>query len=260
MQRHKEIQLMKTFPILIVLCWACFGCAGTATADVRDPRAALNDAQSFALQGRYEEALQKHLWFHENALKYAPAMTGVRLSFALMYWIQLGEKYPKARQALVSIRDRDTQECTGGKGSFALFMDVAGINRALKEEPKTVELFKTLHAKNPELAQKCYHVAEPYLVAQHEYRICSAYIADPLQRFERIEARRKMNLEYATKGNPRMEEFAETWFADETCRLIEILVGVDRKQEAETVRKQALAVRDDPRIRDAGQKALPRPK
>jgi hypothetical protein len=251
---------MKAVPILMVLCWTCFGCAGVATADVRDPKAALNDARSFAQQGRYEEALQKHLWFHENALKYQPAMSGVRLSFALFYWIELGEKYPKARAALVSIRDRDTGKVAGGQGSFALFMDVAAINDYLKEKPSTVELFKTLHAKYPALAQQCYHVAEPYLIAQHEYKICSAYIPDALQRFERIQQMRTMHLDLAKKSYPRMEDYAriegyvERLFAEETSRLIEILVGADRQPDAEKVRKQALAVHDDPRIRDAGKK------
>lgn len=248
---------MKALTVLLALCWTSFCAAEPAAADVRDARGALNDARSFAQQGRYEEALQKHLWFHENALKYEPSMTGVRLSYALSDWIRLGEKYPKARTALIEIRDRDRTTIAGGRGSFALFMDVAGINRALKEEPKTVALFKTMHLKYPELAKKCYHVAEPYLAAEHEYPICSAYIPDPLQRFERIHQMRTMHLDFAKKGNPQMADYADKSFADETCRLIEILAGVGRKEEAEKVRKQALAVHEDPRIREASKQTSP---
>jgi hypothetical protein len=252
---------MKTAHVLIALSWTCLCGAVAATADVRDVRAALNDARSFAQQGRYEEALQKHLWFHENALKYEPAMAGVRLSYALADWVRLGEKYPKAREALVSIRERDTTAIAEGKGSFALFHDVSAINRSLEEEPRTVELFKTLHAKDPALAQTCYHVAERYLVAQHEYKICSSFIPDPLKRFERIEEMRALNLKLAQKNDDsRLKEYAEKSFADETCRVIEILVGADRKQDAEKVRDQALAVRDDAGIRDALEKALQRQK
>jgi hypothetical protein len=64
------------------------------------PDKILNEAQEDAAAGRYEDALAKHVWFHENALTYAPAMYGVRLSFALSYWAALGAMYPPALQKL----------------------------------------------------------------------------------------------------------------------------------------------------------------
>ena len=62
-----------------------------------NPDKILREAQDDARAGRYPDALAKHVWFHENALTYAPAMYGVRLSFALSYWVNLGNLYPPAR-------------------------------------------------------------------------------------------------------------------------------------------------------------------
>jgi hypothetical protein len=70
-----------------------------------DPHKILDEAQDDARAGRYADALAKHVWFHENALKYEPSLAGVRLSFALGYWVAFGNSYPPALQKLKSIRD-----------------------------------------------------------------------------------------------------------------------------------------------------------
>jgi hypothetical protein len=227
-----------------------------AVADDPDPLGVLNEAETLAQQGKYEEALEKHLWFHENALKHDPAMRGVRLSFALSDWVKLGHKYPKAREALVAIRDDNTKSISEGLGSIDLFHDVASINRYLEEAPKTVELFKTLHEKHHRLAEQCYRVAEKYLAARREYTLCASYIPDATKRFDRIREFRERNLEIAKDERVLMKEHAEKMFAEETCRLIEILVGAGRKQDAESVRERALAVRDDRKLRDAIEKVF----
>jgi hypothetical protein len=219
----------------------------------------LEEARTLARQGKYEEALQKHLWLHENAIELQPSWSAVRLSFALGDWVELGKKYPKAREVLVAIRDKNTKAISKGNGSFDLFHETSAINYYLGEQPKTVALFKMAHEKYPDLAKDCYHVAEEDLVAQREYRICIRYIPDPLARFDEIRDMRNMNLEHAKKDLPRLKEFAEKSFEEETCRLIAILVGADRKQDAAKVRDRVLAVRDDPVIRKAIKKAIQRP-
>lgn len=246
---------MKSVHFMVILTSVCF-CCTLAVADDPDLQQVLNEAQTLARQGKYEEALEKQLWFHENALKHEPAMSGVRLSFALSYWVELGHKYPKAREALVAIRDKDTEAIREGRGSFELFHDVASINGYLQEEPKTVEMFKTLHEKQHRLAERCYFVAEKDLAARREYKLCASYIPDATERFDRIREMRERQLKMGTDQRLRMKEYAEKSFSEQTGRLIEILVGAGRKQDAESVREQALAVRDDRPLRDAIEKAI----
>ena len=230
---------------IMLLAWGYCYCALAQTPDA-DPQNVLKEARTLAKQGKYEEALQKHLWFHENARQ--PSLVGVRLSYALYYWIELGEKYPKARAALVSIRDKDTNEITEGNGPFTLFQDVAAINQYLKEETKTVELFKILHAKYPDRAKRCYLYAEEALVAKGEYSLCIIYIQDPLKKFDQIRQIREATL-------PLDMGYADRSFVEKTYRLIEILVGAGKKENAELIRTRALAIRDDPAIREAVEKA-----
>ena len=248
---------MRSVRFLVVLIWSSY--FGTlAVALEPDPSKVLEEAQEQTRQGKYEEALQKHLWYHENAVKLDPAQTGVRLSFALSYWIELGAKYPKAKEALVGIRDRDTKAIREGNGSFELFHDVSSINRELKEEVKTVALFKTIDDKYPDLAKRCYQIVEKVLASQREYKLCIRYIGDPVARFGRIQERRAMNLKLAKELDEHLKEYAEKTFVEETCRLIDILIAADRKTDAENIRERALAVSDVPAIRQAVKKAVER--
>jgi hypothetical protein len=96
-----------------------------APGEKPDLQKILSDAKDFMTKGQYEEALQRHIWYHNHALEYDQGQTGVRLSFALSQWVELGRRYPKAKQALIEIRDCDTQKLAGGEGYFNLFRDYA---------------------------------------------------------------------------------------------------------------------------------------
>jgi serine/threonine protein kinase/tetratricopeptide (TPR) repeat protein len=238
----------------------------------------LSQAKELADTGHYEEALQHHIWYHNNAMLYDQGQTGVRLSFALSDWIDLGRKYPKARQALIEIRDRDTEQFSEGRGNFALFMDVHSINNYLGEDTATYSLFKDVELKDKQLAVQCFGVIEPMLVERGEYNLCLGYMGDPQGVFDRLRASReqsqkweadqvvrradeKKRFEEMGQTNPAFAHVASSWpeppkFADNNFvgqirQLIEILVGADRKPEADKIRDEALTVLNDDRIKSA---------
>jgi predicted Ser/Thr protein kinase len=115
----------------------------------------LSEAQALTAGGKYEESLQRHLWFHRHALEFDPGMSAVRLSFALSYWTELARRYPKAKQALIEIRDHDASEVRAGRGYFDLFMEVESINGCLQDEAATLALFKVIEREDPQLANQC---------------------------------------------------------------------------------------------------------
>jgi hypothetical protein len=221
----------------------------------RGPQAVFREAVELMRQGKYEDALRNHLWFHEHALEHNPALAGVRLSYALAAWVELGEKYPPALRALTSIRDEKAKALAGGNGTFAAFHDVAAINESLKESPATAALFQAIHQAHPRLAGQCYRVAEPHLLAQREYAICASYIPDAQARFDEIGQLFRLQMEIAGEnpslGSGGLREYAAASFVVEVCRLIEVLVGVSRGEEAERVRALALAFSPGAGARDA---------
>jgi hypothetical protein len=207
------------------------------------PKFVLREARSLAARARYDAALEKYLWFYRHALEHNEAFVGVRLTFVLDEWVELGEKYPPARDALLSVRDESIAAFENGQGSVRLFLDVSAINTYLQDDARTVELFKWLHRTDPELARQCYAVAERNLVEMGESAICISYLADLEERLGAIRQSRQLTLEIAKENivlgshQAGLKAFANRKFEEETSRLIAILEGVGRLTDANRVRE-----------------------
>jgi hypothetical protein len=220
-----------------------------------DLNAMRREAVDLAAQGRYEEALQRRLWYHEHALEFEPSQSAVRLSFALAEWMKLAQRYPKARQALVEIRDRGVREFNAGAGSFALLMDVSAINAQLGEKDMTYFLFVSMTSRDPQLASECYHAVEDLLVEKGDYALCARFIPnfnDRLEQARELRLRTMEVIERTPEANQSLlrQEAAAT-FIREAKKLIEILVGVGRRPEAEKIQQQALATLRVPQLEAA---------
>ncbi|MFO1487449.1 MAG: protein kinase [Verrucomicrobiota bacterium] len=246
-----------------------------------DLQAILQEATALREAGRYEEALQRHLWYHEHALEVDRAQLGVRLSFALSDWMELARRYPRAWQALVEVRDLKTNQLLSGRGYSELFQDVAAINGELQQDDSSVQLFKTLETSNPKLADQCYFYIQDELVKRGEYATCVRHLGDAQQRFENIQRTRSVTRNFEDRNAATRKEMTERYrsmaktnsafqsladhyeqsasapphadrrFVDQTRQLIEILVGTSRRAEAEEIRDRAIAVVDDSRLKSA---------
>lgn len=241
-----------------------------------DLQSVLNSAQSLAAEGSYEDALQHYLWYFEHSRNDA-GHRGVRLSFTLSGWVELGRRYPKARQALLDIRDSDTREFTDGGGYADLFQEVSSINQYLNQPDATLALFDTIEQRDAPLARECYPYVQDLLVQNREYKKCLAYIGDPQTAFDRIrdsrerlklwedqqaDRREKQNrmLQAMAKTNaampgppplPELPKVADNNFVQQTRELIEILVGAGHGSDAEKIQDEALTVLDDARLKSA---------
>jgi type II secretory pathway pseudopilin PulG len=253
-----------------------------ASGEKVDVQKILNDAKDLMEKGSYEEALQRQIWYHNHALEYDQGQTGVRLSFALSQWIELGRRYPKAKSALIEIRDQDSRALAEGRGYVGLFADVSNINRELQDEDATYALFKTIRTKDPQLAGQCYFWVESLLVAKGEYQWCLDYMGDPQSRFETIQRGYEMEIanqkrmaeaqQHAkqmiaelnqTNGRSNapaftppdtsamIKKFAEDRLIGSVRQLVEILVATGHQADAVKIRDQALVLLDDARLKTA---------
>jgi tRNA A-37 threonylcarbamoyl transferase component Bud32 len=213
------------------------------------------EASDLEAQGKYEEALQRRLWYHEYALKYEPSHVGVRVSFALSEWTELAARYPKARRALMEIRDRGVREFDAGGGSFALLMEVSAINAQLGQKDMTYSLFVSIASRDQKLADRCYPVVEDLLVEKGNYALCARFIRDFDERLEQAREMRVRSLEIFGRApqadQALLRQEAAATFIREAKKLIEILVGVGRKAEAEKIRDKALATLRVPQLESA---------
>jgi hypothetical protein len=250
--------------------------APSSTPDLRN---ILEEAKQQTAAGQYEEALQRYLWFHNHEQEFGdPYADAVRLTFALSDWEELSRRYPKAKRALIEIRDNKTKEIAQGRGYLELFRDVQAINHELQDDDATYALFKTVREKDPKLAGQVYGSVEPLLVSKGEYQWCLSYMGDPQGRFDSIrrgfdterenqkrmaEMHQRTAQQMATINQQRglywsppdtrvmMKKSAEDRFVGQTRQLIEILVATGRKADAGGIRDQAVAILDDARLKSA---------
>jgi len=203
--------------------------------DNPDPDSIRQEAEADARAGRYEIALAKHVWFHENALKINRSMSGLRLSFVLSDWKRLGQDYPPALAKLRQIRDHLAAQAKEGIDIGEGFQDLARINETLDDESKTTDAFKILAAKNPKAARRAFIYAQDSLVNDKEYALCERYIDamnDYLQIKKTYELRTQLAENGAPKSNSPLLDHAKKSFRHRTATLVAILSINDRRLEA----------------------------
>jgi len=245
-----------------------------APTPVPDPTGALaaqntvTSVQQQIATGQYEDALQNCLGFY-NQLKGDQALTPL-----VDQWIELGRRYPKAREDLVKIRDAKVGEFAKG-GYMVLFSEIKAINEGFNQDDATVALFKALLKRDRRLAGQCYPYVEDLLLQKGEYVLCRDCIGDPQTHFQSMrrglamrqqmdERQKQWQADLAKKNNQPlppvsrapfapmdMGEMATINFVGQVRKLVEILVATGDQPTAEKIRDEALTVMDDGRLKSA---------
>ena len=214
---------------------------------------ALDAARKFAEEGEFDRALERHLWFHDNALEIRPSYYGVRLSFALSDWLELGEKYPPALQALKDVRRAKTTKIIGGAEEYELFHDVQSINETLGESAETVLLFKQLDIKMPEFAKEVYRLVSEDLAVAQEYNLARKYLTDPMKKFASEKSELQSGLEWAAE-NGKEESSTKAFksnFVKDVIVIITILTETGDEGLARRIQGEALKLVESPELKAA---------
>jgi tetratricopeptide (TPR) repeat protein len=209
--------------------------------------------QQLVREGKYEEALERYVWFHHHVLEYEPALAGVRLSFALSYWKDLGDVYPPALRAMRTIRDEKTRQLENGRGNRNLFQDVVALNRRLGQYEKSVRLFRQLDQQQPKLAKACWRFARTPVFRAKAYDLAAAYVGDPVREFDKLKTEYEQNIKrYGQEYfGEQYREWNENRLVTRSVQLIEVALALGNEQAARAIQQKALATVDDDRIRDA---------
>ena len=144
-----------------------------------DAQARLDAASELAVDGQYEEALREFQWFHDHALEHDPSLYGVRLSYALYAWIELGDAYPPALAALEAVRERDAARLLAGQGKRELLHDVVAIDEELGKGAETHALCVALEKADPALLTSCADIALPAIIAAGDYALAERLMPEP---------------------------------------------------------------------------------
>lgn len=224
-----------------------------------DPRGRLQQGQEAAAAGRYEDALRDYIWFHEHALEHEPSLYGVRLSFALRYWMELADEYPEARTALKRIRDEKTTRLLDGDSNRDFFHDVESINERLENEEATYELFAAIEKAKPEFAAVCADLAMPAIVQAGDFEMARRYTPSPEDTLRRYSDAFNADIEGLERQPPstapRLEAYVQI-YVRRVHLLLRILRGNNENSEADSLEGRALEPIKSPSVREAVREAM----
>jgi hypothetical protein len=224
-----------------------------------DPRSRLTNGQVAAREGRFADALREYVWFHDHALEHQPSLYGVRLSFALGYWMELAEQYPEAKTRLEEIRGRKTVALAFGEGDRSLFHDVKSINEALGAEGATYELFLRMIKVAPKLAGRCADIAMDSIIGAKDFALAEEYSPDPetslLLTSDRFNAD-VANLRGMVKCKARRLGAYIHIYCDHVNATVAILKGLGKLEEAQFAREWAVVLVESKPVRIRVQRKL----
>jgi len=220
----------------------------------------LNTAHAAACEGRHEEALREYVWFHNHALDEQPSLYGVRLSFALSYWMELSENYPKAKDVLVEIRDKKSAVLLGGKADRELFHDVISINDVLGCPEDTHSLFVYFDANNRQFAESCAKLALPAIVAAGDFSLAIRYFPQPESRVVQLSESLNEDIndlkDFSKTRRTHIREAYIHNYASEVQLVASILRGLGQHQEASRLTTIAEKLVKNASVRKAVREAL----
>lgn len=216
-----------------------------------DPREVLRDARQCVKSRDYAAALEKYIWFHDHALDVDRSFVGVRLSYAVSEWADLGEHYPPALTALEDVRDSKTSTLMKGDGDSSLFHDVMAINRALGQAERTRDLFKIIAETNRGLAEKCFPAALQSLVSTKEWSLARSFIPDAQSEIDRFAMPFKSALRSTPSGSKEMkEDIFVRIYVKNIGLILQVLTGTGDESEARRTRQYAIDCVTDEQVRD----------
>jgi hypothetical protein len=249
-------RLLLTTAIVLVMSSSVF--AEWQPPENPDSSTILNEAQADARAGRFEVALAKHVWYHENALKYDQGQGGVRRSFALGYWHELAEKFPPAGKKLEDFREEARKRVLAEKKKvFHDFADFAAISRELEKEGEIVELFVALDKKDPKLASQAYNSAEEALIDAKKFKLCGKYIKgdEAIEReIEMFEHHREIAKD--PRFGARMARYGEESFHKDAATIVAILAKCGREEESKRAAAKAHEAWNDEQFHKALDSAI----
>ena len=227
-----------------------------------DPHQILSEARDDRRAGRFEDALRKHLWFQRESLKYEPALVGVRGSFAMADWAQLGRKYAPAMQALLRERSERAADVAAGRDVLASFGDVAAIDRALDDWNETYRLFALIEGRDEALALRASRYAHEAFVEMKDFAKAARYL-DPEAELRMVMDMRKSLGRMGGEQYPGQDAMAERLLNERLGQMVAVLVlggrTADARSLAERMRKEIGGAKLDETLARALEGQLPPP-
>ena len=199
----------------------------------------LQNIDKLVSEKKYQQALEAHQYFFEESKK-SSGMGGVRVSFALASWAQLGSVYPPALIALSKISEEHKFLILSGKGTFYIFQEYQSINSYIGKNNETLETFLTADKKFPSQATEYYLSAKELLIAEKKFDIIKKYANDPIYEYESIRNDRERSLSQLRKKSTGYNIASiNSEFEAKVKTLINVTLKIGLQEEAEEIKRRS---------------------
>lgn len=161
---------MKKILTALLVVNAVFVCqpSNASSLLVKDLEKQESVAEGLANEGKYEEALKIYVDIYEKSHGDS-SWAGVRNSFFLSRVLRMADNYPPTLDAFRKLRDQAGEKILKDEDIKDSMWDFSMLNKYLRENEKSVELYKQLKGKNPANAKKFATYILPSLVHSGDY-------------------------------------------------------------------------------------------
>ena len=222
-----------------------------------DPINILNSLSDDRKNGRYQDALLKHIWLDDNASLYEDSFYGNRF-VAMIMWHKLSQVYPPAKTLLEKkISTTRTKIINDDPCCPDAFSNYLAYNISGRNEIDVAELFDILDKQHPNLARKHFLGAKKSLFRVKRYDLIIKYIDSELEidtLRNHFEPYKEHSSDYS--NDLVLQELAVKFFRHRAATLVGLLSTNGRTLEAKRVYNEVLKVYDNQDFRIELKQAL----
>ncbi|MDQ1812878.1 hypothetical protein RBA41_06125 [Massilia sp. CCM 9210] len=210
-----------------------------------------SDAEDAMHEGRHDDALQGFIWFYQHALDEDPSLEEMRY-YLIGMWVELGRAYPKALDALRTIRGDKAKALLAGENDRELFWDIVIIDSELGDTAATYQFYQALADASPVFAAECALIAMPAIVEAQDYAL-AAKLMPPAEPFVR-EMARVLEQDIAAIKQRAFSHAPQrraeiTTYVTEVQRVLTVLAGNGEPDEAARIKTLAVCLIKSPSVR-----------
>jgi len=207
-----------------------------------DPREVLDRARLHVTNKEYAVALQDYKWFFENSTKIRSSLFGVKHSYCVSEWRNLGDLYEPALKLYRTVLNDRKNRLLRGEADWDLFMEFDALCKYDGRKSEVVEVFLSFHNDNQKtkFTKLIFNPIKEDLLSYGYTAICSQYIADPVLEAERIIELHRINMEreerFPIKGKDG--SFSDEMYNKDVGFLLTVLKKSNRFDEFESVKNR----------------------
>lgn len=148
-----------------------------------DAKTYLQQARQAVKDGDDGQALAHFEYFFDHALAENQAWRGVRLSYCLMEWFDLGQRYAPARERFMA-RQADILSAFEQSQEPELFNEYRAMHRLSQQGETPLAIFINLDQHQPQLALQCSEFLWLDLLADHQWQLAYRYMGSAKKRYD----------------------------------------------------------------------------